>query len=180
MSDDWDDVHGQDATPVEETLISNILDQRKHIEELEAQLAAALLREKALLNGTEINRKTDLRTAARHRDERTKDKREIDDLKAKLAEKMEDDAYIAELEGDYGKRGERIEELQLQLKIVLDREAATFALYDAKLDAADAKLEKAVEALGDMEKVQRSEASTGILKVMIRYTLAEMKGQDDE
>ena len=40
MSDDWDDVYGQDATPVEETLISNILAQRNRIEELEKQNAS--------------------------------------------------------------------------------------------------------------------------------------------
>ena len=38
MSDDWDDVHGQDATPVEETMVSNILAQRKRIEEYEQAL----------------------------------------------------------------------------------------------------------------------------------------------
>ena len=70
MSDDWDDVHWQDATPVEETMISNILAQQKRIEELEAQL-----------------------------------------------------------------------------RTVLDREAATIARYDAKLDAADAKLTIAIKAL---------------------------------
>ena len=63
----------------------------------------------------------------------------IAELKFKLAEKMEDDAYIAELEGDYDKRGERIEELQLQLQSVLDRETSILRYYDAKLDAADAK-----------------------------------------
>ena len=39
MTDDWDDVYGQDATPVEETLIGNILAQLNCIEELEEQNA---------------------------------------------------------------------------------------------------------------------------------------------
>jgi len=75
---------------------------------------------------------------------------------------------------------DRIEELEGQLKTVLDRETSILRYYDAKLDAAEAKLVKVVEALMDMEKVPRSEASTGILKVMIRYTLAELKGPEDE
>ena len=49
MSDDWDDVHWQDATPVEETMISNILAQQKRIEELEAQLRTVLDREAATI-----------------------------------------------------------------------------------------------------------------------------------
>ena len=39
MSDDWDDVHWQDATTVEETMISNIIAQQKRIEEYEQAIA---------------------------------------------------------------------------------------------------------------------------------------------
>ena len=49
MSEDWDDVHWQDATPAEETMISNILAQRKRIEELECQLKTVLDREAATI-----------------------------------------------------------------------------------------------------------------------------------
>ena len=42
---------------------------------------------------------------------------------------------------------DRIEELEGQLKTVLDRETSILRYYDAKLDAAEAKLAKAVEAL---------------------------------
>ena len=49
MSDDWDDVHWQDATPVEETMINSILAQRKRIEELEGQLKTVLDRETSIL-----------------------------------------------------------------------------------------------------------------------------------
>ena len=42
---------------------------------------------------------------------------------------------------------DRIEELERQLKTVLDREAATYARHDAKMEAIEARLAKAVEAL---------------------------------
>jgi len=38
MSDAWDNTDVRDATPEEETMISTVLAQRKHIEELEAKL----------------------------------------------------------------------------------------------------------------------------------------------
>ena len=69
---------------------------------------------------------------------------------------------------------DRIEELKGQLQSVLDRETSILRYYDAKLDTADAKLAKAVVLMEDMEKLPCSEASTGILKVMIRYTIAEL------
>jgi len=95
------------------------------------------------------------------------------------------------------KLADRIEELEGQLKNVLDREAATFARYDAKLDAADAKLAKA-EALmfaGFAEYERRLALSVEFTKGVIRHagnsgddylaeqartTLTELKGQDDE
>ena len=42
MTDDLDDLDMRDATPMEETLISNIVSQRDYIEVLEAQLKMAL------------------------------------------------------------------------------------------------------------------------------------------
>ena len=39
MSEDLDDVYGRDLNPVEETMVSNILAQRKRIEEYEQALA---------------------------------------------------------------------------------------------------------------------------------------------
>jgi hypothetical protein len=49
-----------------------------------------------------------------------------------------------------------------------------------RIDELEAKLAKAVEELENMQKVPRSDASYGILMVMIKYTLAELKGQKDE
>jgi hypothetical protein len=45
---------------------------------------------------------------------------------------------------------DRIEELEGQLKTVLDRETSILRYYDAKLDAADAQLKTAVWALTDI------------------------------
>ena len=47
---------------------------------------------------------------------------------------------------------DRIEELEAQLKTVLEREAATIARYDAKLDAAEAKLAEDIEALREVSQ----------------------------
>jgi len=81
---------------------------------------------------------------------------------------------------------DRIEELKKErdtyfaernkFQLYLQRTHADWELEVAAVDGLNAKLAKAVEALGDMEKVPCSEASTGILKVMIRYTIAELKG----
>ena len=49
----------------------------------------------------------------------------------------------------------------------------------ARIEELEAKLAKAVEELENMQKVPRSDASYGILMVMIKYTLAELKGQND-
>jgi len=47
---------------------------------------------------------------------------------------------LANMQREYDKRGDRIEELEGQLKTVLDRETSILRYYDAKLDAAEAKL----------------------------------------
>ncbi len=71
---------------------------------------------------------------------------------------------------------DRIKELELAVRYEAD-------LAQQALDAREeleANLAKAVEKLEDMQKVSRSDASHGILMVMIKHTLAELKGQDDE
>jgi len=91
----------------------------------------------------------------------------------------------------------RIEELEGQLQSVLDRETSILRYYDAKLDAAEAKLAKA-EALmfaGFAEYERRLALSVEFTKGVIRHagnsgddylaeqartTLTELKGQDDE
>jgi hypothetical protein len=50
----------------------------------------------------------------------------------------------------------------------------------AERDALAEKLAKAVESLESMQKVPRSDASHGIMMVMISYILAELKGQNDD
>jgi hypothetical protein len=78
---------------------------------------------------------------------------------------------------------DRIEELEAKLEALdhaYDSIVQALRFEALRTDDAEAKLAKAMEALRDMEKVPSSEASTGILKVMIRYTLAELKGQDDD
>jgi hypothetical protein len=87
---------------------------------------------------------------------------------------------------------DRIEELEGQLKTVLDRETSILRYYDAKLDAADAKLAQAVEALefyaeADNYEDQHKRESCGCCYylqdaeikqdegVKARVTLAELK-----
>ena len=54
----------------------------------------------------------------------------------------EGEQAIANMQREYDKRGDRIEELEAQIKTVLDRETSIVRYYDAKLDAADAKQAK--------------------------------------
>jgi hypothetical protein len=56
--------------------------------------------------------------------------------------------------------------------------AASRAEWASRALEAEAKLAKAVAELEDMQKVPRSDASHGILMVMIKHTLAELKGQE--
>jgi hypothetical protein len=87
-----------------------------------------------------------------------------------------------------------IEELEGQLKTVLDRETSILRYYDAKLDAADAKLAQAVEALefyadADNYEDQHKRESCGCCYylqdaeikqdegVKARTTLAALKGE---
>ena len=84
---------------------------------------------------------------------------------------------------------DRIEELEGQLQSVLDRETSILRYYDAKLDAADAKLAKAVEALGQarndamMEVLDTSElpqfAGNG-LRGLITHLCADAKIKGDK
>jgi len=80
---------------------------------------------------------------------------------------------------DVADAADRIEELEGQLQSVLDRETSILRYYDAKLDAAEAKLVKAVEFT---KGVIRHAGNSGddYLAEQARTTLAELKGQDDE
>jgi len=69
---------------------------------------------------------------------------------------------------------DRIEELEGQLKTVLGRETSILRYYDAKLDAAEAKLAKAVRL---MElSVELATWNTTLLDDVI-YFIAELKGE---
>jgi hypothetical protein len=78
---------------------------------------------------------------------------------------------------------DRIEELEGQLKTVLDRETSILRYYDAKLDAADAKLAVAVEALGiAAEWLDDYSAFTGntyetTKSKTVRVAIAKIKGE---
>jgi hypothetical protein len=51
------------------------------------------------------------------------------------------------------------------------------AHWERRAEGAEAKLAKAAAELEEAWKVPKSDASYGILQVMIKYTLAELKGQ---
>jgi hypothetical protein len=72
----------------------------------------------------------------------------------------------------------RLAEVESHLKTALDREAATCARYDAKLDAAEAKLEKAVETLANLIMHIPDYADT--MWIDAEVTLAELKENTDE
>ena len=57
---------------------------------------------------------------------------------------------LANMQREYDKRGDRIEELEEQLKTILDRETSILRYYDAKLDAADAKQLQQVLAMPEI------------------------------
>jgi hypothetical protein len=75
---------------------------------------------------------------------------------------------------------DRIEELEGQLQSVLDRETSILRYYDAKLDAAEAKLAKAIEALDeaiylldpDEEDITKE---TGLYRIVKAFK--ELKGE---
>jgi len=79
-------------------------------------------------------------------------------------------------------RADRIEDVQAEVngahEIILSERAEVLRLRE-RIKELEAKLAKAVEKLEDMQKVPRSDASHGILMVMIKHTLADLKGQDD-
>ena len=70
---------------------------------------------------------------------------------------------------------DRIEELELAVRYEAD--LAQQAL-DARKELA-AKLAKAAAEIEEAWKVPKSDASWGILQVMIKYALSELKGPDD-
>ena len=81
---------------------------------------------------------------------------------------------------------DRIDELEVSLQAVLNREAATTARYDAKTDELEAKLAKAVEGLreiaGFAEKewvTPSGEAPPDVQNLcdIARATLAEIEGE---
>jgi hypothetical protein len=86
---------------------------------------------------------------------------------------------------------DRIEELKGQLKTVLDRETSILRYYDAKLDAAEAKLAKAVETasgpsawlddwaihVGRCRGGARCSCGLSLAQHEARTTLAELKGE---
>jgi hypothetical protein len=67
------------------------------------------------------------------------------------------------------------EKLQARIKIVLNRETATIAQYDAKLAAAEAKLAKAVEALQFWSEAVEPDIDKAI--ALMASTIAELKGE---
>ncbi len=76
---------------------------------------------------------------------------------------------------DYKAASDRIEELELAVRYEAD--LAQQAL-DARKELA-AKLAKAAAEIEEAWKVPKSDASWGILQVMIKYALSELKGPDD-
>jgi len=87
---------------------------------------------------------------------------------------------------------DRIEELEGQLKMVLDRETSILRYYDAKLDAVDAKLAKAVGVLEfaqskisweinpsnyDHDDVCDMNSDWCEIGAIVDATLAELKGE---
>jgi hypothetical protein len=74
----------------------------------------------------------------------------------------------------------RIEELEGQLQSVLDRETSILRYYDAKLDAAEAKLAKAIEALDEAIYLLDPEEEditkeTGLYRIVKSFK--ELKGE---
>jgi len=73
---------------------------------------------------------------------------------------------LANMQREYDKRGDRIEELEEQLKTILDRETSILRYYDAKLDAAEAKLASLVPALS-YEGLRTDEAEAKLTIAMV-------------
>jgi len=70
---------------------------------------------------------------------------------------------------------DRIEELEGQLQSVLDRETSILRYYDAKLDAADAKLTREVEGLTEI--AAQPDYRLPQPQDIARTTLVELKGE---
>jgi hypothetical protein len=64
-----------------------------------------------------------------------------------LVKRLRDPSTSSEASTARHQAADRIDELEVSLQAVLNREAATTARYDAKTDELEAKLAKAVEAL---------------------------------
>jgi len=93
---------------------------------------------------------------------------------------------LENMQREYDKRGDRIDELKGQLKTVLEREAATHARHDARIEELDAKLAKAVDALRNVveeyDLFRKDEYERGMSPLDdeiydARATLAELKGE---
>jgi hypothetical protein len=67
-----------------------------------------------------------------------------------LVKRLRDPSTSSEASTARHQAADRIDELEVSLQAVLNREAATTARYDAKTDELEAKLAKATEALRDM------------------------------
>jgi len=86
--------------------------------------------------------------------------------------------WLHDCEGVTREAADRIEELEGQLQSVLDRETSILLYYDAKLDAADAKLAKAVEALELADAaLSGANMNMSIVERKVKATIAELKGQ---
>ena len=73
-------------------------------------------------------------------------------------------------------RGDRIAALEEMVE-ACKADAQEAEAYAAELEA---RLAKAASELEEAWRVPRSDASYGILQVMIKYALSELKGQNDE
>ena len=76
---------------------------------------------------------------------------------------------------DVADAADRIEELEGQLQSVLDRETSILRYYDAKLDAADAKLTREVEGLTEI--AAQPDYRLPQPQDIARTTLVELKGE---
>ena len=80
---------------------------------------------------------------------------------------------------DYDALAARLAEVETQLKMVLDREAATYARHDAKLEAAEAKLAKVVAAGVRVRNYYENHGNRDVYAVAdFNAAIAELKGEN--
>jgi len=118
-----------------------------------------------------------------------------------LKQNLRGSCYLAFEDGtnDYETAPEaanRIEELEGQLKTVLDRETSILRYYDVKLDVAEAKLAKAIEVIDNAATLvedrhflymalsgrdpKNCSSDLSLIAEEIRLASTELKGQDYE